>query len=164
MPLNSIVGNELVMVTLYDAPADELIDALAEELADDVEEPDWAQFAKTGDGRELPPEQDDFWQQRAASILRRIATDGPVGVDRLASYYGSKKRGTTRYKVAPASSTRGSKKIIRTILQQLEDAGYVETTKSDSGRRITPEGQALLDTTAGNVLEDLDRPELEKYA
>jgi small subunit ribosomal protein S19e len=151
------------MVTLHDAPTDELIEALAEELADDVEEPDWAQFAKSGDGRELPPEQDDFWQRRAASILRRIATDGPVGVDRLSSYYGSKKRGSTRYRVAPASSTRGSKKMIRTILQQLEAAGYVETTKSASGRRITPEGQSLLDTTAGDVLKDLDRPELEKY-
>lgn len=150
------------MATLYDAPTEELIDALADELADDVEEPDWAEFAKTGDGRELPPEQDDFWQQRAASILRRIATDGPVGVDRLATYYGSKKRGSNRYKVAPASNTRGSKKIIRTILQQLEDEDLVQKQGSD-GRIVSGDGRALLDDTASDVLEQLDRPELERY-
>ncbi len=151
------------MATLYDVPANALIEALTERLPDAVEQPDWATYVKTGAGRELPPEQENFWHTRAASLLRRVAIDGEVGVDRLTTAYGDSKSGSNRYGVAPPKATAGSGKIIRTILQQLEDAGLVETAEGE-GRRITPEGRSLLDETAGDVLEELDRPELERYA
>ncbi|MFC6733790.1 30S ribosomal protein S19e [Haladaptatus sp. DYSN1] len=151
------------MPTLYDVPADALIEALAERLADELEEPEWAALAKTGADRELPPEQDDFWYIRAASLMRKVATDGPVGVDRLSTAYGQSKKGSNRYQVAPAHKGSGSKKVIRTILQQLEDAGYVGTEGS-AGRIVTAEGRSLLDSVAGDVMEDLDRPDLERYA
>jgi small subunit ribosomal protein S19e len=151
------------MVTLYDVPADALIEAVAEELDGRIEPPAWAEFTKTGTGRELPPQQDDFWYVRGASLLRKLAMDGPKGIDRLSTEYGSKQRGTTRYRVAKASGSNGSKKIIRTILQQLEEEGLVTTVKGE-GRRITPEGQSFLDSVAGDVLDSLDRPELERYA
>jgi small subunit ribosomal protein S19e len=150
------------MATLYDVPADALIDALTDSLADELEQPAWARFVKTGAGRELPPEQAEFWHIRAASLLRRVAIDGEVGVDRLTTAYGGSKGGSNRYGVAPPKSTEGSGKIIRTILQQLEEAGLVETAEGE-GRRITPEGRSLLDETAGDVLADMDRPELERY-
>jgi|SRR5699024_1990135 len=151
------------MATLYDVPADALIDALVDELPDGVEQPDWARFTKTGMGRELPPEQDDFWRARAASLLRRVAIDGEVGVDRLTTAYGGSKGGSNRYGVAPERATEGSGKVIRTCLQQLEEDGLVETAEGE-GRRVTAEGRSLLDETAGDVLADLDRPELERYA
>ncbi|WP_136589630.1 30S ribosomal protein S19e [Salinigranum halophilum] len=151
------------MVTLYDVPADDLIEAVADALEERIEQPAWANFTKTGSGRELPPQQDDFWYVRAASLLRKLAMDGPKGIDRLSTEYGGKKRGSTRYKVAKAGKSNGSKKIIRTILQQLEEEELVTTVKGE-GRRITPEGQSFLDSIAGEVLESLDRPELERYA
>ena len=151
------------MATLYDAPADEFIDELAAELEDRLDEPDWAQFAKTGVGRELPPEQDDFWSRRAASVLRKVAMDGPVGVKRLASAYGDTQDGSTRYVVSPSSSESGSRNIVRTILQQLEDEDLVMKQGSE-GRIVTGDGRSLLDNTANTVLRDLDRPELERYA
>jgi small subunit ribosomal protein S19e len=153
------------MTTLYDAPAEEVIEALAETLADedDIEAPDWVAVAKTGVDRELPPEQDDFWERRAASLLRKVAVDGPIGVNHLRTEYGKSKQGTTRYQVRPMQKAEGSGSIIRTALQQLEAAGYVETSEAD-GRRITGEGRSLLDDTAGELLESLDRPELERYA
>jgi small subunit ribosomal protein S19e len=153
------------MTTLYDAPAEELIEALTETLADedDIEAPDWVAVAKTGVDRELPPEQDDFWERRAASLLRKVAVDGPIGVNHLRTEYGKSKQGTTRYQVRPMQKAEGSGSIIRTALQQLEAAGYVETSEAD-GRRITGEGRSLLDDTAGELLESLDRPELERYA
>jgi small subunit ribosomal protein S19e len=151
------------MVTLYDVPADDLIEAVAAELEERIEEPEWAKFTKTGPSRELPPQQDDFWYVRAASLLRKLAIDGPKGIDRLATEYGGKKRGSNRYRVAKAAQTDGSKKLIRTILQQLEEEDLV-TTVTGEGRRITPEGQSFLDSVAGDVLESLDRPELERYA
>ena len=151
------------MVTLYDVPADELIDELADRLGDRIERPAWIDFAKTGETPELPPQDDDFWYVRAGSLLRKVAMNGPVGVDRLSTEYGGHKRGTNRYNVASAHSGKGSKKVIRVILQQLEEEDLVETAQGE-GRRITDAGRAFLDETAKDVFDDLDRPELEKYA
>ncbi|MFB6110071.1 MAG: 30S ribosomal protein S19e [Halodesulfurarchaeum sp.] len=151
------------MATLYDAPADELIDALAEELADRIEEPDWASYTKTGVNRELPPEQEDFWARRAASLLRKVAMNAPVGVESLSTAYGGTKDGTNRYAVAPSRRTDGSRKLIREILQDLEDEGLLMTREGE-GRDVTADGQKLLDETAGAVIEELDEPALERYA
>ena len=153
------------MTTFYDVPAEDLIEAVAERLAEEeaVEEPEWSQFTKTGSGRELPPKQEDFWQRRAASLLRKVADNGPVGVGALESVYGDSTKGSTRYRTRPPQKTGSSGKIIRTALQQLEDAGYIHTAQGE-GRKVTGDGRALLDDTATEVLEDLDRPELERYA
>jgi len=153
------------MATLYDAPVEELLDELADRLdeRDAIEAPEWARYAKTGSEKELPPEQEAFWQTRAASLLRKVAVDGPVGVDRLRTAYGSSADGSTRYRVAPSHRSNASGNIIRTILQQLEEEGLVDTEGS-AGRVVTADGRSLLDTTAGDVLEALDRPELERYA
>lgn len=151
------------MVTIYDAPADEVISALADRLQDEISEPEWATYVKSGSGNEFPPDQPDFWYARAASILRRVAIDGPVGVERLTTVYGNKKEGSTRYGVAPNHRTDGSDKIVRTILQQLEDAGFVRDSPGENGRIVTADGQRFLDSTAGSVLEKIDRPDLERY-
>ncbi len=153
------------MTTLYDAPAEDLIEAVAEELAEEdaIDQPDWLEFTTTGVDRELPPEQDDFWVRRAASLLRKVAIDGPVGVGSLRTEYGDAKQGSNRYKVRPRRQSEGSGNIIRTALQQLEEAGYVDTAEGE-GRVVTGDGRSLLDDTAGDVLEDLDDPALERYA
>ncbi|MDZ7850089.1 MAG: 30S ribosomal protein S19e [Halodesulfurarchaeum sp.] len=151
------------MATLYDAPADELIEALAEELSERLDAPDWATYTKTGASRELPPEQADFWATRTASVLRKVAMNAPIGVERLSTAYGGTKDGSNRYQVAPSKRSDGSQKILREILQDLEDEGLI-MTRDGEGRDITPEGQQLLDETAGEVIEALDDPELERYA
>jgi small subunit ribosomal protein S19e len=151
------------MTTLFDVPAEDLIEAVAEELEDELDEPEWVTYAKTGTGRELPPEQENFWARRAASLLRKVAVDGPVGVERLRSAYGDSANGTTRYRVRPPNKREGSGNVIRTALQQLEEAGYVQTNKG-RGRTVTGEGRSLLDDTAEELIEELDRPELERYA
>ncbi|MFB6207031.1 MAG: 30S ribosomal protein S19e [Haloglomus sp.] len=153
------------MATLYDVPTEEFIEALAARLAEDetFDEPDWATVTKTGVGRELPPEQEDFWQRRAASVFRKVAVDGPVGVQRLRTAYGDSKQGSTRYRVRPEQKSEASGKILRTILQQLEDAGYIQQEGS-AGRAVTGDGRAFLDEVATELLEDIDRPELERYA
>ena len=153
------------MTTVYDVPAEELIEALIDtlEAEDAVEAPEWIAFTKSGADRELPPEQDQFWTRRTASLLRKVAVDGPVGVGALQTEYGGSKQGSNRYQVRPKHSAGGSGNVIRTALQQLEEAGYVETAEGE-GRKVTPEGQALLDDVAEDVLDDLDEPALERYA
>lgn len=153
------------MVTHYDVPADALIDALAAKLADEIDAPEWSKYAKSGANRELPPDQSDFWHQRAASVLRKVANEGPIGVERLRTAYGGPSDGSNRYRVAPTAHSKGSGKIIRTILQQLQELGYVEEAGS-AGRQLSADGRSFIDSTAGEVLESLaeDRPELERYA
>ena len=151
------------MVTLYDVPAEDLIEEVADRLADRIEEPAWAGLVKGGAHNELPPEQDDFWYVRTASLLRKVAMNGPIGVERLATEYGGKKRGSNRYSVAPGSHAGGSRKIVRAALQRLEEEDLVETAQGE-GRRITDDGRAFLDDAAADVFETLDRPDLERFA
>jgi len=112
--------------------------ALVEELkkVEQIKQPDWARFVKTGAHRERPPQSPDWWYIRAASILRKLKK--PTGVSRLRTVYGGRKnRG-----MKPEKSYKGSGKIIRVILQQLESAGLV--VKDKKGRRLTPIGQKLV--------------------
>ena len=112
------------MTTYYDIPADMLIPALAEKLSEmkDISQPDWSSFVKTGVDRERPPTQSNWWSIRAASILRKVAKQGPVGVTTLAQDYG----GSVNNGSSPNTPGVASRHIIRTVLQQLESAGLVE--------------------------------------
>ncbi len=163
MGLNDVRLKITAMVTIYDVPADALIEEVAARLEDRIDEPEWVEFAKSGAGKELPPEQEDFWYVRSASLLRKVAQNEPIGIERLATEYGSKKRGSNRYSVRPGEHEGGSRKLIRASLQALEDDGLV-TTAAGEGRRVSDEGEAFLSEVAADVFEDLDRPELERYA
>jgi small subunit ribosomal protein S19e len=135
------------MTTVYDIPADMLIRQAAEELKKNpqIQPPDWADFAKTGVHKEMPPENDDWWYVRAAAVFRRIYTDGPVGTQRMRSVYGGKyDRGS-----APGRFKRGSGSVVRTIFQQLEAAGYVSHTSA--GRTVTAAGRSFLDNIANGL-------------
>lgn len=106
-----------------------------------VKMPEWAKFVKTGVSKERIPEQDDWWYIRSASILRKIYLNGPLGQSRLSKFYGGRKnRG---YK--PERFRPGSRKIIRTILQQLEGKGLVKQVEGNrKGRVVTEEGKKYL--------------------
>ncbi len=151
------------MVTFYDVPADALIEELSERLEGRLEEPEWMAYAKTSAANEFPPEQENFWFIRAASILRKVAIKGPIGVSRLSTEYGARKEGSNRYGSRPSHRVDGSRKIIRVILQQLEDEDLI-LLEEGAGRRIAPDGRALLDEVANEVIGSLDRQELERYA
>ncbi|MDI6866370.1 30S ribosomal protein S19e [Methanoculleus sp.] len=149
------------MTTVYDIPADMFIRQVAEELKKNqqIQPPDWAAFAKTGVHKQMPPENEDWWYVRAASVLRRVYTDGPVGTQRMRSAYGGKRdRGSSPYQFR-----RGSGSIVRKIFQQLEAAGYV--TRSSEGRTITPAGRSFLDNVAHSLKREAAEvaPQLANY-
>lgn len=129
------------MVSLKDFDPEEVIEKAKRELKSkkDVKPPRWSLYIKTGAGRERPPEQKDWWYTRAASVLKRTYLEGPIGVNKLKKRYGNrKKRG-----VKPEKSYKGSGKVLRTILQQLEKTGFVE--KKGGGRVLTRKGRSFLD-------------------
>ncbi len=149
------------MTTVYDVPAEILINSVAQKLKNDqkVKPPEWARFAKTGAHKELSPDNAEWWFVRCASILRRIYIDGPVGVSRIRSFYGGRHRnGVTR-----VHFSKGSGSIAREALQQLEKAGFVKAQKT--GRIISPVGQSFLDNAANEVKSELvkSNPAIAKY-
>ena len=135
------------MVSVLEVPAEKLIERLKEELKkfEKIKPPLWAKIVKSGRHKERPPEQEDFWYIRAASILRRLYINGPIGVSRLRTYYGGRKERGVR----PAKTYKASGSIIRKILQQLESEGLV--TKEKKGRSLTAKGRSLLDKIAGEI-------------
>lgn len=149
------------MATVYDVPIDNLIRNVAEKLKEieEVHPPDYAYFVKTGVHKERAPEQQDWWYLRAASVMRKVYTEGPVGVERLKTAYGGRKRKGSK----KSCFTRGSGSIIRDILQQLEKAGYIKTTKQ--GRVISPQGRAFMDKNAKELKDTIveEVPALAKY-
>jgi small subunit ribosomal protein S19e len=138
-------------MNIFDVPADKLIEEAAKELEKKIEMPEWAFYVKTGPHKEHPPVQDNWWYIRAASILRRLYKFGrPIGIQRLRKFYGGRKN----YGTAPEHKVKGSGKIVRTILQQLEQVGYVK--KVPGGRIITPAGKSFLDKIASKIWREMN--------
>lgn len=131
---------------VYEMPANEYNEKLANILKEmpEFKQPDWSYFVKTGVAKAKPPQDENFWYKRAASILRQIYTHRIAGVNRLKTRYGSlKNRG-----MQPEHFRKGSGKIIRTILQQAEKAGLLEKFNERgkrAGRILTKQGKELLE-------------------
>ena len=107
-----------------------------------IKPPEWSQFVKTGQNRKFPPKQSDWWYTRTASILRKIYLNGPVGVEKLRTYYGGKKdRGHK-----PERFRKSGGSIIRKGLKQLETAGLIEKSKNPKkkGRIVTDKGNKFI--------------------
>ncbi len=151
------------MATPYSVPPQLLINVLAKYLKENypqIKPPPWATFVKTGVHKERPPQNPDWWYIRCASILRKLYIYGPVGVSRLRTAYGGRKRRGTRKE----HFRKGSGAVVRKALQQLEAAGLVIKIEG-KGRVLTPEGKSLLDRLSHRVFRELQKkmPELKKY-
>ncbi|MFT4313030.1 MAG: 30S ribosomal protein S19e [Candidatus Woesearchaeota archaeon] len=139
------------MVTYKDVPPTAVIEAVSEELQknESIKSPEWAAFVKTGVSRERQPINPHWWFVRCAAILRTVAEIGPIGTNKLRIKYGGKKR--RGYKKSRFELGSGS--VARKALQQLEAAGLIKQSMvgNRKGRTITPQGQKLLDVSAGKV-------------
>jgi len=136
-------------MSIYTIEPQTLIRAITEKLKEypEIKPPENSEFWKTAFFKELSPLEDDFWYIRCASLLRKINKFGEIGVNRLRKKYG----GRNRRGPGLNHSAKGSGKIIRVALQQLENAHLVEKTEK-KGRKITNEGKSLLERTAHSIL------------
>ena len=139
------------MVNVFDVKPEALIKKTSEVFMKEeaIKKPEWADFVKTSAARERLPVDPNWWYFRAASILRKMYVfDKPIGTNKLRNFYGGRKNRGHK----PEKFYRGSGKIIRVILQQLEKAGYVKPVEKGvhKGRIITPKGKKLLDNLAKN--------------
>ncbi len=151
------------MVSVYEVRPNELIEEAAKELSNMPEyaPPEWAVYCKTGVSKERPPVRPDWWYVRAASVLRAVYKFGPIGVSKLRTKYGGRKnRG-----VVADKTFKGGGNIIRTILQQHEEAGYVAKAEQGvhKGRILTPKGKAFMDSISLKV-QAAPKPEQKEKA
>jgi small subunit ribosomal protein S19e len=135
------------MVTALDVDTNRLMENVANKLkAMKIEKPAFVGLVKTGSQKDRPPEQEDFWYVRCASIMRHIYVRGSVGTNKLRRHYGGRKsRG-----VRPEHHRQSGGNTIRKAMQQLEKAGLLARPKT-GGRKLTAKGQALLDKAAKEV-------------
>ena len=129
----------------------ELIHKTADELKKHklVQPTDWSKFVKTGMHKERFPDNNDWWYQRSAAILRSIAKLGPIGTEKLRTKYGGLKgRGHK-----PEHFYKASGSIIRKILQQLEKSGLIKAAQKGvhKGRVLTPKGTSFIDKIAVQI-------------
>lgn len=151
------------MTTIYDVPAEKVIEAAAVKLKDfpQIAPPEWAGFVKSGVHREKPPVRKDWWHVRSAALLRKVYLLGPIGTERLAAEFGGNRDGGS----SPKHPKKASRNVVRKSLQQLKAAGLVADEPKNRGKIITAKGQSFLDNTAHDVMKELaaKNPELGKY-
>ena len=151
------------MTSPNDVPASKFIDRLAKYLKENVEEvqpPSWAAVAKTGSHVEKQPQNSDWWYTRAASLVRKVYVHGPIGLEKLRSDYGGRKG----YTVRPNHAAKAGGSNIRKILQQLEQADLIQTSRPQ-GRLMSPKGRKMLKEVSEDLQKELVKtiPELKKY-
>lgn len=152
------------MVNAKDVYPNDLIGRAAEEIKkiEAVKPPVWTAFSKTGAHKERAPEKKDWWYSRVAAVLRSVYVLGPIGVSKLRTKYGGKKRRGH----PPAVFRKGSGSIIRKALQQLEKAGFIKFVEKGihKGRIVTPQGKSFLDKIAVQLLKEQrkNKPKAEK--
>lgn len=124
---------------IQDVPADYLIEETAQKLKEEVTQPEWMQYVKTGVHSERAPQREDWFYVRMGSILYRAHKWGILGTESLRTYYGGRRNNG----VKKEHHYKASGKVIRTCVQELEKAGYLEKAKP-KGRKLSVKGFRLL--------------------
>jgi small subunit ribosomal protein S19e len=136
------------MANIFEVDSDELVRKAADRLkGENIPRPAYIDYVKSSPGKERIPTDQSFWYMRCASILRQTYVNGPIGVSKLRTRYGSRMRHT----VAHPHHKRAGGSIIKDAFDTLEKAGYVKKTKE--GRVITSKGKSFLDKVANEVIK-----------
>lgn len=113
--------------------------------------PKWFEYVKTGHGKEMPPEDADWFYTRAASIVRKIYLSEEVCYAKIRAAYGCKKRRGSK----PARRSRASGSVIKNLLIALEAVGII--IKKEKIYRINEKAISEIETIAEeNVTSNLN--------
>ncbi|MGC8628808.1 MAG: 40S ribosomal protein S19 [Candidatus Micrarchaeia archaeon] len=135
------------MANINQVNSQKLVEAVAKKLEQQgIEKPAYVNFVKSGAGKERVPEQGNFWFMRSASLMRQLYLNGPVGISRLRTYFGNRKR---HVRIVRHHHYKAGGSIITDSLNALQKLGYV--AKTPKGRVLTAKGRALLDKTANEL-------------
>ncbi|MDE1865425.1 MAG: 30S ribosomal protein S19e [Candidatus Micrarchaeota archaeon] len=133
------------MSNVYEVKSADLVRIASQRLKEKMKKPTYVDYVKSGPSKERVPQDRDFWFTRSASILRQVYLNGPIGVSKLRTRYGSRKD----HVVHRHHHMKAGGSIIRDALIELERLKLVQNTKE--GRVITPQGRSFLDKIANEL-------------
>lgn len=134
------------MSNVFEVDANSLIERTASKLKESkMEKPEYVGFVKTGPSKDRVPQSEDFWYVRCASILRQVYINGPIGVSKLRTRYGGRKK----HKVSKHHHARAGGSMIKDAFDALEKQGYIK--KAKTGRVISPQGKSFLDKLSNEI-------------
>ncbi len=136
------------MANVFDVKGSELVKRAAAQLKTMLKKPEYLNYVKSGANKERVPADPDFYFVRSASILRQVYLNGPLGVSRLRTRYGSRKE----HKIHRHHHVMAGGSIIRDIMASLETVNLVKKTKK--GRVITPQGKSFLDKISKDLANE----------
>ncbi|MDG7048041.1 MAG: 30S ribosomal protein S19e [Nitrososphaerota archaeon] len=152
---------DIHMPTVFDVKSDLLLKRASDYFKQStiLQPMPYLQYVKSGSHTTHQPINQDWWYIRAASLLRKVYTKGPISLKELEKEYGGRKR--IGYRIAHHRDAGSS--IIRKLLIQLQAANLV--TKTPKGRIITPEGRSLMDKLSAQVFEEMKKEDesLKKF-
>ena len=138
------------MANVFDVDGSALIKRASEKLKEQgVKKPAYVEFVKTGPAKERVPSDLDFYYVRCASVLRQVYLNGPIGISRLRTRYGSQHSHT----IHRHHHQRSGGSVIKDAFDSLEKATYIK--KTPKGRIITSTGKSFLDKLSNELQKEV---------
>ena len=144
--------------TVFDAPANDLNNKLAEFFKEKniIKLPKYALLVKCSRSNDCEPINPDYIYYRAAAICRKlyVTKSKNIGVGSLRSMFSKKERRGSQ----PPKTFRAGGKIIRELVIQLKNAGYIDNygkkeDETNSGLFLTKTGRSEMDKIASGLLK-----------
>ena len=143
--------------TVLDVPSSQFINALADYFKEKniIKVPKYAPLVKTSKSNDCEPISQDYIYYRAAAICRKLylTKSKNLGVGSLRSMFSKKQRRGSQ----PPRTFRAGGKIIRELVIQLKNAGYIQNyggeEETNSGLFLTKTGRSELDKIASGLLK-----------
>ena len=157
--INSIEINQKKSgFTVFDAPANKFVNQVAAFFKEKniIKIPKYASLVKTSRSHDCEPINPDYFYYKAAAIVRKLyrTKSKNVGVGSLRVKYSKKERRGSQ----PHKTFRAGGKIIREIVIQLKNAGYLKNyggkeDETNSGLFLTQKGRSELDKIASGLMK-----------
>ena len=145
--------------TVLDVPANKFVNQLASFFKEKniIKVPKYALLVKTSKSNDCEPIDPDYIFYRAAAICRKLylTKSKNLGVGSLRVMFSKKQRRGCQ----PPKTFRAGGKIIRELVIQLKNAGYVQNYGKDkeeeanSGLFLTKKGRSELDKIATSLMK-----------
>ena len=144
--------------TVLDVPANKFINELAAFFKEKniIKVPKYAPLVKSSRANDCEPINPDYIFYKAAAIARKlyVTKSKNIGVGSLRVMFSKKERRGSQ----PPKTFRAGGKIIREIVIQLKNAGYVKNyggkeDETNSGLFLTQKGRSELDKIASGLMK-----------
>ena len=151
------LNQKKVGFTVLDVPANKFVNQVAAFFKEKniIKVPKYALLVKTSKSNDCEPINPDYIFYKAAAICRKlyVTKSKNLGVGSLRSMFSKKQRRGCQ----PPKTFRAGGKIIRELVIQLKNAGYIQNyggeEETNSGLFLTKTGRSELDKIASGLMK-----------